>query len=78
LPEGGNVHAFLRVLLKTDLELTRGDEAEVSAIKAKFLAIATQADAEAYAAEVILKSKAAQANRATSPPPRVNSTQVSR
>jgi phospholipase C len=78
LPEGGNVHAFLRVLLKTDLELTRGDDEEVSAIKERFLGIATQADAEAYAAEVLLKSKAAQANRATTPPPRLSSTQTSR
>jgi phospholipase C len=76
LPDGGNVHAFLRVLLKTDLELTRGDEAEVGAIKTKFSAIATQADAEAYATEVILKSKAAQVNRATSPP-KLSSTQTS-
>ena len=70
LPDVGNVHGLLSVLLKTDLELARGDDAEVAAINTKFSSIATQADAEAYAAEVLMKAKAAEANRATRPAPR--------
>jgi phospholipase C len=70
LPDAGNVHGLLSILLKTDLELARGDDAEVSAINTKFANIATQADAKAYAAEVLGKVKAAEANRATRPAPR--------
>ena len=70
LPDAGNVHGLLSILLKTDLELARGDEAEISAINTKFSSIATDGDAEAYAAEVLTKAKAAAANRATRPAPR--------
>jgi phospholipase C len=76
LPHAGNVHGLLGVLLKTDLELARGDEAETQAIRAKFSSIATQADAEAYAAQVITKAKAAEANRSARPNPRTASPLV--
>lgn len=70
LPESGNVRGLLAVLLKTDLELARGDEDETRAIHARFAAIETRADAEAYAAEVVTRATAAQANRAKRPPQR--------
>jgi phospholipase C len=70
LPDAGNVHGLLYILLKTDLELARGDDAEVSAINTRFANVATQADAEAYAMEVLAKVKAAEANRASRPAPR--------
>ena len=51
LPESGNVHGFLSVLLKTDLELSRGDPVETAAIRARFDKIETDSDAQAYAEE---------------------------
>ncbi len=62
------VHGLLSVLLKTDLDLARGDEAAIEATNAKFSAITTMAQAEAYAAEVVTKASAAEANRAKRPP----------
>jgi len=67
LPASGNVHGLLAVLHKTDLELARGDADEIAASRARFSSIATHGDADAYASEVILKAKAAQANRAMAP-----------
>jgi phospholipase C len=68
LPGSGNVQGSLGVLLKTDLELSRGDPTETAAIMDRFSNIKTRADAQAYAQEVVAKAKAAQANRASKPP----------
>ena len=68
LPGSGNVQGSLGVLLKTDLELSRGDPTETAAIMDRFSNIKTRADAQAYAQEVVAKAKAAQANRARKPP----------
>ncbi|WP_200952266.1 alkaline phosphatase family protein [Caulobacter sp. Root655] len=71
LPETGNTQGFLQVLAKTDVELARGDPAEVEAIKARLAGITTAAQAEAYAREVVTKANLARATRApTAPPPR--------
>ena len=67
LPDAGNMHGFLAIMLKTDLELARGDEAETAAIQDKFKQITTRGDAQTYAEEVLSKAKVAQANRTTAP-----------
>jgi phospholipase C len=68
LPEAGNLTGALGVILKTDLELARGDPAEEAAIRQRFASIKTEGDAQAYADEVRTKVTAAQANRAAKPP----------
>ncbi len=68
VPEAGNVNGVLGVLLKTDLELARGDPAEEAAIRERFASVKTVGDAQAYADEVRTKVTAAQANRAAKPP----------
>ena len=68
LPGSGNVHGSLGVLLKTDLELSRGDPTETAAIMDRFNGIKTRADAQAYAKDVVAKAKTAQANRAAKLP----------
>jgi phospholipase C len=68
LPDSGNVHGSLGILLKTDLELSRGDPTETAAIMDRFNGIKTRADAQAYAQDVVAKAKTAQANRAAKPP----------
>jgi phospholipase C len=69
VPDSGNVTGFLDVLLKTDLELARGDAAEEAAINQRFGAIKTLSDAEAYADEVRGKARAARALSAQKPAP---------
>jgi phospholipase C len=68
LPEAGNVNGVLGVLLKTDLELARGDPAEEAAIRERFASVKTVGDAQAYADEVRTKVTVAQANRTAKPP----------
>ncbi len=73
LPQDGNTIGFIRVLAKTDIDLARGDPAEVAAIEAQVAAITTVGEAEAYGRQVIAKAAAAQAAAnpaATAPPPR--------
>ena len=70
LPQTGNVHGLLATLLKTDLDLARGDAAEIAAIQTAFAGVSTQADAVTYAEGVIAKARAAEANRAMPPVPR--------
>jgi phospholipase C len=62
LPERGNVHGFLAIVLKTDLEMT-DSEAERAAIIANFENIKTRADARAYAMQVGEKAEKARALR---------------
>jgi phospholipase C len=61
LPESGNVHGFLGIVLKTDIELSDGNSAETAAKIARVKQIQTRAEAEAYAQEVYAKVKAARA-----------------
>jgi phospholipase C len=72
LPQTGNTQGFLQILAKTDVELARGDPAEIAAIKDRVTGIKTAGEAEAYAKEVITKAKLARASRdaAAAPPPR--------
>jgi|GEM_PF-301342 len=73
VPENGNTWGFVNILAKTDIELARGDEAEIDAINARVAAITTIGEAEAYGREVIAKANAAQAAVApasSGPPPR--------
>jgi hypothetical protein len=76
LPDSGNINGVLNILLKTDLELSRGDPVEDSAIRQRFDSIKTVADAQAYADAVRTKVTAAQANLAVKPalPSRVTPT----
>jgi phospholipase C len=71
LPESGNGIGFLQILVKTDIELTRGDPAEIAAIQAKVAAIKTVGEAEAYAREVTAKANLARSalDGATAAPP---------
>jgi phospholipase C len=62
LPETGNVHGFLQVLLKTDLELAK-NRAERDEIAANFNAIETRGDARRYSENVMSKVEAEQARR---------------
>jgi phospholipase C len=68
LPSSGNLVGFLHVALKTDLELSAGDEAQQTAIIERFKRIKTRGEARAYAEEVSAKADAARAQRATSKP----------
>lgn len=72
LPESGNGIGFLQILVKTDIELTRGDPDEIAAIQAKVAAIRTVGEAEAYAREVTAKANMARAaldGALAAPPP---------
>jgi phospholipase C len=72
LPESGNGIGFLQILVKTDIELTRGDPDEIAAIQAKVAAIRTVGEAEAYAREVTAKANMARAaldGALATPPP---------
>jgi phospholipase C len=67
LPEKGNVHGFLAIVLKTDLEMT-DSKAERAAIIANFKTIKTRAEARAYAMQVgerAEKARALRGNRIT-------------
>lgn len=76
----GNIHGFLAVVLKTDLEMT-DSEAERAAIIANFENIKTRAQARAYAMQVGERAENARAllgNRITplpSPTPRLRRPQ---
>jgi phospholipase C len=59
LPDSGNVHGFLGNLLKTDLKLSEGNQAEQAAIIERFRTIETRGEAQAYAEEVFAKTDAA-------------------
>lgn len=61
LPESGNAIGFLHILLKTELELSTGDEAEKAAIFAKFKTIKTFGQAKAYHRSVMAKLAIAKA-----------------
>lgn len=61
LPESGNTIGFLHILLKTDVELSDGSEAEKAAIFEKVKAIKTFGQAKAYHREVMAKLSAAKA-----------------
>ncbi len=65
----GNQFTHVAVLAKTDLELARGDEAEMQAIAARVSQITTGAQADAYAREVLLKAHVAQVNQNATPGP---------
>jgi phospholipase C len=71
LPQTGSTQGFLQILAKTDIELTRGDPAEIAAIQARVSGITTVDQAEAYAKEVVAKAKLARATLdAAARPPR--------
>lgn len=61
LPESGNAIGLLQILMKTDIDLTRGDPDEIAAIKARVAAIKTIGQAEAYALDVAAKANLARA-----------------
>lgn len=61
LPQSGNVHGFLAILLETDIELTDPSEVELRAMRQRVLAMESTAEANAYAKEVIAKVEAARA-----------------
>jgi phospholipase C len=63
LPESGNVIGFLGIMLKTDIELSEGNEAETAAKVKRVKRIETRGEAQAYAMEVYAKAKAARAER---------------
>jgi phospholipase C len=67
LPSSGNLVGFLHIALKTDLELSAGDEAQQAAIE-RFKGIRTRGEARAYAEQVYAKAQAARAQRATKKP----------
>jgi phospholipase C len=71
LPQTGNTQGFLQILAKTDMELARGDPAEIAAIKDRVTGIKTAGEAETYAKEVITKAKLSRTSRdAAAAPPR--------
>jgi len=55
LPQSGNLVGFLQIMLKTDLELAAGSEAQKAAILANFKNIKTKGDAQAYTRSVMQK-----------------------
>ena len=63
LPDSGNVLGFLGIMLKTDIELSEGNEAETAAKIERVKGINTAGAAKAYATEVYAKAKAARAGR---------------
>ncbi|MCF1470769.1 phosphoesterase [Agrobacterium vitis] len=63
LPERGNLAGTVATLRKADAELSDQSPTAIAAIQAKAAAIRTRGDAEAYAAEVLAKLDAAQAQR---------------
>lgn len=63
IPQSGNLAGTLRILMKTDMELSGGTPAEIAAIKANFAAIQTRGQAKAYAASVMQKVGAAKQQR---------------
>ncbi len=64
LPDSGNVLGFLGITLKTDIELSEGDEAETAAKIQRVKRIKTAGEAKAYASEVYAKAQAARVARA--------------
>jgi hypothetical protein len=54
-------------MLKTDLELSEGNEAEQAAKVERVKQIKTRGEAEAYAREVYAKASAARASRVAAP-----------
>jgi phospholipase C len=67
LPNEGNVHGFLAIMLKTDIELAHGDAAAIQAMQERVRNITTRVEAEAYANEVYAKVQAARLVRADAP-----------
>jgi phospholipase C len=63
IPPTGNLHGFLAIGLKTELELSSGEPAERQAIIANFKNIRTKGDARAYMDQVTAKIDAAKALR---------------
>jgi phospholipase C len=61
LPSEGNLIGFLAVVVKTDLELSDGSEAQTSAIIERFKGIRTTGEARDYIEEVSAKAEAAAA-----------------
>jgi phospholipase C len=59
LPEKGNIHGFLYVAAKTDVELSGGGEAIKAAVRARLESIQTRGQAREYLKEVMAKLKAA-------------------
>jgi len=64
LPETGNVRGFLQIMLKTDLELSSGTEAEKAIIMENFQKIKTYGDAEDYIHYVDEKMETAKEQKA--------------
>jgi phospholipase C len=63
VPDVGNVPGFLGVMLKTELELSVGGDAEKAAIIANFRKIKTRGQARAYIEKVNAKVRAVQAGQ---------------
>jgi phospholipase C len=63
LPDEGNVHGFLAIMLKTDIELAHGDAAAIQAMQERVRNITTRVEAETYANEVYAKVQAAKLGR---------------
>ena len=73
LPSEGNLIGFLGVVLKTDLELSDGSEAQKAAMIERFKGIKTIGEARDYTEEVYAKAEAAAAREqraTTNPAPR--------
>jgi phospholipase C len=68
LPDEGNIHGFLAIMLKTDIELAHGDAADIQAMQERVRGITTRVQAEAYAHEVYAKVQAAKLGLADPPP----------
>jgi len=63
LPQSGNVVGFLQIILKTELELCDGDDAEKQALFENFKKLKTFGEAKAYHASVMQKMAAAKASK---------------
>jgi hypothetical protein len=61
LPSEGNLIGFLGVVLKTELELSDGSEAQTSDMIKRFKGIKTTGEARDYIEEVYAKAEAAAA-----------------
>jgi len=63
LPKGGNLPGFLAIMLKTEIELSSGKEADKAAILENFKQLRKRGDARAYIKRIMNKVEAARAKR---------------
>jgi phospholipase C len=67
IPQTGNLPGFLAIMLKTDAELSAGDD-EREAARARHATVSTRGDARAYIAYVMAKARTAKAAAPQHPP----------